>query len=290
VLGRRESLADGELDVDEAMDAEFDELDIDEIDLDDADMEEADIEEEDLDRVELEETAVDDTDLEESAARAEEQRDELADEDEVLRSTAMRPGIVHRLDKDTSGVMVVGKNYAATLHLSNQFAARTVSREYVALAWGVIKDTDRSIETQYGRSTRDRKLHAVLERGGKYAATDVHVVERYESATLVSCKLHTGRTHQIRVHLAHIKHPLVGDADYGGRDIALNSIHHLFRRRAQSLLQLIQRQSLHARSLEFTHPATGERMMFTSAVPSDFLSVVQAVRPPEAGPLPPCLS
>lgn len=218
------------------------------------------------------------------------QAGELANSDQsALRSNALRPGIVHRLDKDTSGVMVVGKTYAATLELSKQFAARTVQREYVALAWGVVKDDFQAIETQFGRSTRDRKLHAVLDRGGKYAATEVTVVERYESTTLITCKLKTGRTHQIRVHLAYRKHPLVGDADYGGQDIALNSVHHLFRRKAQLALSKISRQALHARSLEFTHPITGKRMAFTSAVPADFSLLLQVVRPPEAGPLPPCL-
>jgi 23S rRNA pseudouridine1911/1915/1917 synthase len=214
---------------------------------------------------------------------------DLADEDDGLRSNAMRPGIVHRLDKDTSGVMVVGKTYEATLGLSEQFASRTVARQYVALAWGVIRDNDRLIESQFGRSTRDRKLHAVLDRGGKYAATEVHVLERYDCATLITCKLRTGRTHQIRVHLTHIKHPLVGDPEYGGRDTALNGVHHLFRRRAQLALGHMHRQALHARSLEFTHPVTRERLTFTSSVPADFLAAVQELRPPEAGPLPPCL-
>ncbi|MCO6465431.1 MAG: RluA family pseudouridine synthase [Bradyrhizobiaceae bacterium] len=230
-------------------------------------------------------------DVESSMSSSEQDRaeDELADDDDALQSNALRPGIVHRLDKDTSGVMVVGKTYDATLHLSNQFAARTVSREYVALAWGVIQQDVQLIETQFGRSTRDRKLHSVLSHGGKYAATEVHVIERYESTTLITCRLRTGRTHQIRVHLAHVKHPLVGDKDYGGREPALNGVHHQFRRRAQTALAMIHRQALHARSLEFTHPVTNKRMLFTSAVPADFSSVVGQLRPPEAGPLPSCL-
>lgn len=216
--------------------------------------------------------------------------DELGNNDEgVFSSAAVRPGIVHRLDKDTSGVMVVGKTYDATVGLSQQFAARTVNREYVALAWGVVHEDALHIETSFGRSTRDRKLHAVLAHGGKYAATDVTVVERYTCATLITCKLRTGRTHQIRVHLAYKKHPLVGDKDYGGREAALTSIHHLFRRQAQSSLGLIQRQALHARSLAFTHPVTNERLEFTSSVPDDFLSVVNSLRPAEAGQLPQCL-
>ncbi len=219
----------------------------------------------------------------------EETSDDESDEDELMQSSALRPGIVHRLDKDTSGVMVVGKDYQTTLGLSEQFAARTVSREYVALAWGVIRDDQRLVETQYGRNTRARKLHAVLAHGGKYAATEVNVVERYDCATLITCRLRTGRTHQIRVHLQFIKHPLVGDTDYGGREAALHGVFHLFRRQAQQALSHISRQALHARLLGFTHPKTGERLEFTCAVPSDLLSAVLAVRPADAGPLPPCL-
>jgi len=217
-------------------------------------------------------------------------QDELAAADEeAMRSGAIRPGIVHRLDKDTSGVMVIGKTYAATLALSEQFAARTVSRQYVALAWGVIRDDQRLIEGDIGRNTRDRTLMQIVERGGKYAATELTVVERYDCATLVTCRLRTGRTHQIRVHLASIRHPIVGDAGYGGRDAAFNGVHHLFRPQARAALNAIHRQALHARSLAFDHPATGERLEFSSAVPQDMLDAVTAVRPEGVGPMPACL-
>ena len=208
---------------------------------------------------------------------------------EFLSAQAVRPGIVHRLDRDTSGVMVVGKNYATTLHLSNQFAQRIVQREYVALAWGVMQDDAMLIETNIGRSTRDRRLYAVVQRNGKYAATQVAVVERYNCATLITCKLHTGRTHQIRVHTSWKQHPLVGDKEYGGADSVLNGIHHAFRPQARQVLLTIQRQALHARLLEFVHPATRQPMKFTTPVPEDFLSAIRTVRPTEAGPLPPCL-
>lgn len=193
-------------------------------------------------------------------------------------TNGLRPGIVHRLDRDTSGVMVIGKTYDVTMALATQFAERTVSREYVALAWGVVKDDWRLIEGDIGRSPRDRKLRAIVERGGKYAATEVTVVERHSCATLITCKLRTGRTHQIRVHLAAQRHPLVGDPDYGGRDAALQAIHHSFKRLGQTMVKSIHRQALHARSLAFTHPVTGERMQFSSPMPADMQYCLDLLR------------
>lgn len=214
--------------------------------------------------------------------------DQSSDEDEAGQFTiggeedvdisGMRPGIVHRLDRDTSGVMVIGKTYDVTMALATQFAERTVSREYIALAWGVIKDDRRLIEGDIGRSPRDRKLRAIVERGGKYAATEVTVLERHECATMIACKLRTGRTHQIRVHLAAQRHPLVGDPDYGGRDAALSAIHHSFKRLGQQLLRCIHRQALHAHTLAFTHPVTGKRMEFSSPLPADMQQCLDLLR------------
>ncbi|MFZ9871234.1 MAG: RluA family pseudouridine synthase [Candidatus Kapaibacteriota bacterium] len=212
------------------------------------------------------------------------------DETAYADDGVLRPGIVHRLDKDTSGVMVVGKSYAVTMALAEQFAQRTVSREYVALAWGVVRDDRRLIEASIGRSTRDRTLMQVVDRGGKYAATEVTVVERYDAATLVTCNLRTGRTHQIRVHLASVRHPIVGDPGYGGREAAVLAIHHLYRLQAKAALQVIHRQALHARSLGFTHPRTGERMEFSAPVPADMVEAILALRPTGVGPLPPCVT
>ncbi len=207
---------------------------------------------------------------------ADEEREEIdveegfpIDHSLVLGTDAVRPGIVHRLDKDTSGLMVVGKNYEASLHLSNQFFERTVSRLYEALVWGVVKENTMLIEGDVGRSPRDRKLRAVLPRGGKYAATEVTVLERYACASLVQCKLRTGRTHQIRVHLSTMKHPVVGDPDYGGRETGVAAIHHLYRKTAKDLLELLPRQALHARTLGFTHPVSGKRLEFDSELPED---------------------
>lgn len=190
----------------------------------------------------------------------------------------VRPGIVHRLDRDTTGVMVIGKTYPATMHLATQFAERTVSRQYVALAWGVIAHDQRLIESEIGRSPRDRTLRAVVRTGGKYAATEVTVLERFDFATLIACKLRTGRTHQIRVHLSHDKHPLVGDGDYGGREGAVSALHTAYRKPATMVLGQIHRQALHARMLTFTHPITRERMTFESALPADMQACLDLLR------------
>lgn len=190
----------------------------------------------------------------------------------------LRPGIVHRLDRDTTGVMVIGKTYPATMHLATQFAERTVSRQYVALAWGVIADDHRLIESEIGRSPRDRTLRAVVRTGGKYAATEVTVLERYSFASLIACKLRTGRTHQIRVHLSHDKHPLIGDGDYGGRESAVAGLHTVYRTTAAQLLTNIHRQALHARVLGFTHPHTKERLTFESPLPPDMQACLDLLR------------
>jgi 23S rRNA pseudouridine1911/1915/1917 synthase len=193
-------------------------------------------------------------------------------------TAAIRPGIVHRLDRDTSGVMVIGKTYLATMQLATQFAERTVSRQYVALCWGVLGDDQLLIEGDIGRSPRDRTLRAIVRTGGKYAATEVTVHERFLFASLITCKLRTGRTHQIRVHLSSRKHPLIGDPDYGGRDSALQALHHAYRPHGAELIKCIHRQALHARSLEFTHPITKERLVFESPLPDDMQQCLDLLR------------
>jgi 23S rRNA pseudouridine1911/1915/1917 synthase len=211
---------------------------------------------------------------------------EISDESELWttergleqETTAIRPGIVHRLDRDTSGVMVIGKTYLATMQLATQFAERTVSRQYVALCWGVLGDDQLLIEGDIGRSPRDRTLRAIVRTGGKYAATEVTVHERFLFASLVTCKLRTGRTHQIRVHLSSRKHPLIGDPDYGGRDSALLALHHAYRQQGGELVKRINRQALHARSLEFTHPITKERLVFESPLPEDMQQCLDLLR------------
>lgn len=222
-----------------------------------------------------------DEDAEEGASDAEDEAEAHVwqmPEETLEGKAAVRPGIVHRLDRDTSGVMVIGKTYAATMHLATQFADRTVSRQYVALAWGVIQDDERLIEGDIGRSPRDRTLRAIVRSGGKYAATEVTVQERYLFASLITCKLRTGRTHQIRVHLSSQKHPLIGDPDYGGREAAINALHHAYRSKGQDVLHCIHRQALHARSLDFTHPITKQRMRFESPLPADMQACLDLLR------------
>ena len=189
---------------------------------------------------------------------------------------AVRPGIVHRLDKDTSGVMVVAKTMGAKTKLGAQFAERTIRREYRAIAWETLDEDEGEIEGNIARDPRDRKKFALSERDGKYALTRYFVIERFEFATHLSLRLATGRTHQIRVHCAHIGHPLLGDATYGG-----DRLHHVSpsaKSRAQAILKLINRQALHARTLGFRHPTTGKQMEFTAELPEDMERVIEGLK------------
>jgi len=141
-----------------------------------------------------------------------------------------------------------------------------------------VKEDRGLIETEIGRNPRNRKTYSVVDRGGKYAATEYTVLERYSCATLVKCKLRTGRTHQIRVHMSSLKHPIVGDADYGGRESALNGVHHLYKRTAQRILACMSRQALHARTLGFTHPITREPLDFEAEPPEDMRTAIDICR------------
>ncbi len=195
-----------------------------------------------------------------------------------------RPGIVHRLDKDTSGLMVVAKDDRTHAHLARQFARRTIDREYWALVWGRFRDpTDRGanrlsgvIEASLGRSKSDRKKIAVVS-AGKAAATEYEVLREFEFLTLLRLKLRTGRTHQIRVHLHHIGHPVFGDPTYGGRRIAWGATDRKRRDEVERLLGLIHRQALHAKTIGFVHPVTSEKMKFDSDLPEDMKKVLSAI-------------
>jgi 23S rRNA pseudouridine1911/1915/1917 synthase len=200
------------------------------------------------------------------------------DEGRLYASDAVRPGIVHRLDKDTSGVLVISKDPAAHHRLARQFAERTAKREYYALVWGVVKNDTGTIDAPLGRSPRDRKIFAVVTKGGKQAVTDYQVIERFEHSTLLALRLRTGRTHQIRVHCAYIKHPLFGDEQYGGATVVVGGERPAFKQKAHKLLQLMPRQALHARMLGFTHPRRGEWMEFETPLPQDFQTVLDALR------------
>jgi 23S rRNA pseudouridine1911/1915/1917 synthase len=196
----------------------------------------------------------------------------------LYASDAVRPGIVHRLDKETSGILVISKVISAHAKLSKQFAQRTAKRQYYALVWGNVKDDAGMIEGNLGRSSRDRKLFSVVQKGGKHAVTEYAVVERFAACTLLALKLQTGRTHQIRVHCTHIRHPLVGDEQYGGAQVLVGGNSASLRHHAEKLLKLIPRQALHARTLGFTHPVSGAWLEFESDLPPDFAAALEEAR------------
>lgn len=173
-------------------------------------------------------------------------------------NSAIRPGIVHRLDKDTSGIMIVAKNDAAHISLSQQIQSKTAVRTYLAVVRGNIKTDSGTIETQIARDKTDRKKMAVVKEGGRDSITDYEVLERFGKYTLVRCKLRTGRTHQIRVHMEYLGYPLVGDPKYSPMKTPFG----------------IKGQALHSHTLEFTHPRTGERMKFEAPLPEDMHKII----------------
>jgi len=184
-----------------------------------------------------------------------------------------RPGIVHRLDKDTTGLMVVAKNDVVHHHLAKQFSRRTIEREYWAIVWGRFDKPEGTIEAALGRSKRDRKKVAVTA-AGKHAVTDYEVLKEYEFLSLIRLKLRTGRTHQIRVHLAHIGHPVFGDPTYGGCSHVFGGLEGKKAQQAFNLLKLIGRQALHAKTIGFTHPSTKSQVKFDSELPADMRAVL----------------
>ena len=186
-----------------------------------------------------------------------------------------RPGIVHRLDKDTSGVMVVAKSELAMAALSAAFATRDLERSYLALCWGIPSPTVGSFTGAIGRDTRERKRMAVVDRGGKTALTTYRVTRAWGmAASLVECRLATGRTHQIRAHLSHAGHPIVGDRVYLGR---IPAAARLLPAASRSVLLGFPRQALHAASLGFRHPRTGAALSFETAPPADFARLIEAL-------------
>jgi 23S rRNA pseudouridine1911/1915/1917 synthase len=186
----------------------------------------------------------------------------------------LRPGIVHRLDKGTSGLLVVAKTDSAHQLLAKQFSARTIDREYWALVWGTFKSPTGVIEASLGRSKKDRRKVAVTSEG-KHAITEYDVLKKFDFLSLVRLKLKTGRTHQIRVHLTHVGHPVFGDPMYGGRSHVWGGLSGKKAQHAANLLKLIQRQALHAKTIGFVHPTTGERMKFDSELPEDMRAVLE---------------
>jgi len=198
----------------------------------------------------------------------------------LFQTGDMRPGLVHRLDKNTSGILLIAKTEFALNRLARQFYDRTTSRKYMALVWGSIDEEEGRIEGHIARDPKDRKKMTVFPDGsqGKPAVTHYKLLERLGYLSLVECQLETGRTHQIRVHFKHIRHPLFNDETYGGDQILKGTTFTKYKQFVQNCFQVLPRHALHAKSLGFTHPATGEEMFFDSELPDDMTRVIEKWR------------
>ena len=194
------------------------------------------------------------------------------------KNSSNRPGLVHRLDKDTSGLLVVAKNDVAMVHLSNQFANKTSKREYVAMVWGNVKEDIGRIDNYIGRNPKNRLQNIVLEEDkislGKRAITNYEVLSRLNYVSLVKCILETGRTHQIRVHMKHLGHTLFNDERYGGNMILKGTTFTKYKQFVENCFKILPRQALHAKTLGFTHPKSGKFLDFDSKLPNDFSSCI----------------
>ncbi len=191
-----------------------------------------------------------------------------------------RPGLVHRIDKDTSGLLLVAKTEAAMTQLSKQFFDKTSEREYVALVWGNMEDDEGTIEGNIARHPKNRLQMHVFPEGdeGKEAVTHFKVLERLGYVTLVSCKLETGRTHQIRVHMKYIGHTLFNDERYGGEKILKGTTFTKYKQFVENAFKILPRQALHAKTLGFVHPVTKKMMRFDSELPEDMQSCIEKWR------------
>jgi 23S rRNA pseudouridine1911/1915/1917 synthase len=192
----------------------------------------------------------------------------------------IRPGLAHRIDKYTSGLLVVAKTEYALAHLAKQFFDHTIERKYVALVWGDFKEDSGTITGHIDRHERNRQKFAVYPEGdkGKHAITHYKVIERFGYTTLVECQLETGRTHQIRVHMAHIGHPLFADDTYGGDKIVKGTVFTKYKQFVDNCFEICNRQALHAKVLGFTHPVTGERLRFESDLAPELEAVIEKWR------------
>jgi 23S rRNA pseudouridine1911/1915/1917 synthase len=191
-----------------------------------------------------------------------------------------RPGLVHRIDKDTSGLLVVAKTEFAMANLANQFFERTTDRLYHALVWGSLKEDQGTITGHIGRSLKNRLQMDVFPEGdfGKHAVTHYRVLERFSYVTLVECKLETGRTHQIRAHFKHLGHPLFNDARYGGDRVLKGTTYTKYKQFVDNCFKILPRQALHAKTLGFTQPVTGAQLSFDSELPEDMSSCLDKWR------------
>lgn len=187
-----------------------------------------------------------------------------------------RPGLVHRIDKNTSGLLVVAKNEFALNFLARQFSDHTIQRNYQAIVWGDFKENEGTITGSVGRSLKNRKMMDVFPDGdhGKEAVTHYTVLERLGYVSLIECRLETGRTHQIRVHMKHIGHPVFNDDTYGGNKIVKGTVYTKYKQFVDNCFEMIPRHALHAKSLGFIHPSTKEKVYFESELPDDFKNVL----------------
>ena len=189
-----------------------------------------------------------------------------------------RPGIIHRLDKDTSGLLVVAKDDFTHAKIAEQFSKRTVDREYHAICWGKFKEKKGEINFNIVRSKKDRKKFSVSESEGRTALTLYEVLEEFEFTSYLKINLKTGRTHQIRVHLSGIGKPVFGDPTYGGRQVVYGSELPKIKARVQNLLEIMPRQALHAKTVGFYHPHKKEKMFFNSELPEDMKQLIQKLK------------
>ncbi len=195
----------------------------------------------------------------------------------LFNTTDPRPGLVHRIDKDTSGLLVVAKTELAKTSLAMQFFDKTTERKYMALVWGSVKDDSGTITGNIGRSPKNRQVFMVFPEGdhGKHAVTHYKVLRRIGYVTLVECQLETGRTHQIRVHMKYINHPIFNDTNYGGDEILRGTTFSKYRQFVMNCFKILPRQALHAKTLGFIHPVTKEKMLFDSELPDDMATAIE---------------
>lgn len=195
----------------------------------------------------------------------------------ITEDTLPRFGMVHRIDKNTSGLLVLAKTDKAMRHLAKQFFDHTISRKYVALVWGDVAEEEGTIIAHVGRHLRFRKLFEAYPEGdhGKEAITHYKVLERFGYVTLVECVLETGRTHQIRVHMKYLGHPLFNDDFYGGDKIVKGTVYSKYKQFVDNCFDICKRQALHAKTLGFVHPVSGNKMLFETPIPTDMATVIE---------------
>jgi 23S rRNA pseudouridine1911/1915/1917 synthase len=200
--------------------------------------------------------------------------------DNLPNNSSNRPGLVHRIDKDTSGLLVIAKTEKSMTLMAKQFFNKSVEREYYALVWGDVKDDEGEINAPIGRNPKNRLQMIVYQdmEGGKEAITNYKVIERFGYVTLISCRLQTGRTHQIRVHMKYLGHTLFNDERYGGNKILKGTVYSKYKQFVDNCFRLLPRQALHAKTLGFIHPKSKEKISFNSDIPEDIASVIDKWR------------